>query len=142
MYVCICNAVTEDDVRGCMADGCTTAKAVKAACGFKPNCGSCTKRIHQMVSEYRTARASSPTPSPADRSASPPSPSPPHPRSASPRTPSPRPPKEAPHRPPPPEPTTPHERNGRVRVGVSAVQKQPDMRAWAAWMATRTSSRC
>jgi bacterioferritin-associated ferredoxin len=55
MYVCICNAVTEDDVRGCMADGCTTAKAVKAACGFKPNCGSCTKRIHQMVSEYRTA---------------------------------------------------------------------------------------
>ncbi|MEO3828530.1 (2Fe-2S)-binding protein [Actinomadura sp. B10D3] len=55
MYVCICNAVTEDDVLGCMADGCTTAKAVKAACGFKPNCGSCTKRIHQMVSEYRTA---------------------------------------------------------------------------------------
>ncbi|TDD79141.1 hypothetical protein E1293_24225 [Actinomadura darangshiensis] len=55
MYVCVCNAVTEDDVHGCMAGGCTTAKAVKAACGFKPGCGSCTKRIHAMVSEYRTA---------------------------------------------------------------------------------------
>lgn len=55
MYVCICNAITEDDVHGCMADGCTTAKAVKAACGFKPGCGMCTKRIHTMVSEYRTA---------------------------------------------------------------------------------------
>ncbi|MEV4674480.1 MULTISPECIES: (2Fe-2S)-binding protein [Actinomadura] len=55
MYVCICNAVTEDDVHGCMASGCTTAKAVKAACGFKPGCGMCTKRIHTMVSQYRTA---------------------------------------------------------------------------------------
>ncbi len=55
MYVCICNAITEDDVHGCMASGCTTAKAVKAACGFKPGCGMCTKRIHTMVSQYRTA---------------------------------------------------------------------------------------
>ncbi|WUI00581.1 (2Fe-2S)-binding protein [Spirillospora sp. NBC_00431] len=55
MYVCICNAVTEGDVQGCMASGCRTAKEVKAACGFKPACGLCTKRIHTMVSEYRTA---------------------------------------------------------------------------------------
>ncbi|WP_084219849.1 (2Fe-2S)-binding protein [Spirillospora albida] len=56
MYVCVCNAVTEDDVHGCMANGaCTTAKEVKAACGWKPSCGSCTKRIHAMVSRFRTA---------------------------------------------------------------------------------------
>ncbi|KAB2351633.1 (2Fe-2S)-binding protein [Actinomadura rudentiformis] len=55
MYVCICNAVTEDDVRGCMADGCKTTKDVKTACGMKPGCGSCTKRLSAMVSEYRTA---------------------------------------------------------------------------------------
>ncbi|MFI0367151.1 bacterioferritin-associated ferredoxin [Actinomadura sp. 1N219] len=55
MYVCICNAVTEDDVHGCMATGCRTAREVKAACGFKPGCGTCTKRIHTMVSEYQTA---------------------------------------------------------------------------------------
>ncbi|MDL4814730.1 (2Fe-2S)-binding protein [Actinomadura opuntiae] len=56
MYVCVCNAITEDDVHGCLAGGgCGTAKEVKAACGFKPGCGSCTKRLHAMVSEYRTA---------------------------------------------------------------------------------------
>ncbi|MEU5995064.1 hypothetical protein ABZ806_39320 [Spirillospora sp. NPDC047418] len=38
-----------------MASGCATAKAVKAACGFKPGCGMCTKRIYTMVSQYRTA---------------------------------------------------------------------------------------
>jgi bacterioferritin-associated ferredoxin len=52
MYVCICNAVTEDDVHGCMASGCRTAKEVKAACGFKPACGTCTRRIHAMVREF------------------------------------------------------------------------------------------
>ncbi|MFD0685416.1 (2Fe-2S)-binding protein [Actinomadura fibrosa] len=56
MYVCICNAVTEDDVHGCMASGaCATVRDVKAACGMKPGCGSCTRRLHAMVSEYRTA---------------------------------------------------------------------------------------
>ncbi|WP_433328965.1 (2Fe-2S)-binding protein [Spirillospora sp. CA-294931] len=56
MYVCICNAVTEDDVRGCMTSGgCNTAKEVRAACGMQPGCGSCTKRLHAMVSEHRTA---------------------------------------------------------------------------------------
>jgi bacterioferritin-associated ferredoxin len=56
MYVCICNAITEDDVHGCLAGGgCGTTKDVKAACGFKPGCGSCTKRLHAMVSQHRTA---------------------------------------------------------------------------------------
>jgi bacterioferritin-associated ferredoxin len=55
MYVCVCNAVTEDDVRGCMAGGACTPKEVRAACGMKPGCGSCTKRLYAMVSEHRTA---------------------------------------------------------------------------------------
>ncbi|WP_218040470.1 bacterioferritin-associated ferredoxin [Actinomadura sp. WMMB 499] len=56
MYVCICNAVTEDDVHGCMANGtCATVKDVKAACGMQAGCGSCTRRISTLVSEYRTA---------------------------------------------------------------------------------------
>lgn len=56
MYVCICNAVTEDDVRGCMANGtCATTRDVRAACGMKPGCGSCTKRLHALISEHRTA---------------------------------------------------------------------------------------
>ncbi|GLZ03954.1 bacterioferritin-associated ferredoxin [Actinomadura sp. NBRC 104412] len=55
MYVCICNAVTEDDVRGCMATGVCSPKEVKAACGMKPGCGACTRRLYALISEYRTA---------------------------------------------------------------------------------------
>ncbi|MCP2335399.1 (2Fe-2S)-binding protein [Actinomadura rupiterrae] len=56
MYVCVCNAVTEDDVRGCMVDGgCRGVREVKDACGWKPGCGSCTRRLYSLVSEVSTA---------------------------------------------------------------------------------------
>ena len=55
MYVCVCNAVTEDDVRGCMAEGACTARQIRAACGMKPGCGACTKRLYGLISEYSTA---------------------------------------------------------------------------------------
>ncbi|MBW8484686.1 hypothetical protein K1Y72_20040 [Actinomadura sp. PM05-2] len=47
--------MTEDDVRGCLAAGCGSAKEVKAACGMQPGCGSCTKRLYGLISEHRTA---------------------------------------------------------------------------------------
>lgn len=53
MYICICNAVTEDDVRGCMAAGVCSPKDIKAACGMKPGCGSCTKRLYALISADR-----------------------------------------------------------------------------------------
>jgi bacterioferritin-associated ferredoxin len=55
MYVCICNSVTEDDVRGCLSAGLCSPKDVKEACGMKPGCGSCTRRLYALMSEYRTA---------------------------------------------------------------------------------------
>ncbi|GAB3679727.1 hypothetical protein GCM10027589_49960 [Actinocorallia lasiicapitis] len=55
MYVCICNAVTEDSVHACLAHGAKSVKEVKDRAGIKPGCGSCTKRLCAMVSEWRTA---------------------------------------------------------------------------------------
>ena len=55
MYVCICNAVTEDDVRGCVVAGACSTKEVRSACGMQPGCGSCTKRLRALVSESLTA---------------------------------------------------------------------------------------
>jgi len=55
MYVCVCNAVTENAVHECLAAGARTTRAVKEGCGMKPGCGTCTKRIRAMVSEWRTA---------------------------------------------------------------------------------------
>ncbi len=55
MYVCICNAVTEDAVHECLAAGAQTTRQVKESCGMKPACGTCTKRIRTMVSQWQTA---------------------------------------------------------------------------------------
>jgi bacterioferritin-associated ferredoxin len=55
MYVCICHAVTEDDVHGCVAAGAGSAKEVRAACGMRPGCGSCTKRLCALISQGRAA---------------------------------------------------------------------------------------
>lgn len=55
MYVCICNAVTEDDVRCCVESGARTPKQVKDACGWKPGCGACTRRLCSAVDEALAA---------------------------------------------------------------------------------------
>lgn len=55
VYVCICNAVTEDAVHACLASGSTNLREVKQGCGMKPGCGSCTKQINTMLSEWQTA---------------------------------------------------------------------------------------
>jgi bacterioferritin-associated ferredoxin len=55
MYVCICHAVTEDDVHGCITAGAGSVKDVRAACGMPPGCGSCTKRLCSLVNERRAA---------------------------------------------------------------------------------------
>ncbi|TNY38650.1 (2Fe-2S)-binding protein [Thermomonospora catenispora] len=56
MYVCICNGVTEDDVLASLRAGAGTTREVKAACGMKPGCGTCTRRLCAMVAEHRRAR--------------------------------------------------------------------------------------
>ena len=55
MYVCVCHAVTEDDVHGCVSAGAASAKEVRAACGMRLNCGSCTKRLCALVRQSTLA---------------------------------------------------------------------------------------
>ncbi|MGH8870055.1 MAG: (2Fe-2S)-binding protein [Actinomycetes bacterium] len=45
MYVCICYAVTEDDLHAEIADGARTEDDVAARCGAGTGCGSCSQRI-------------------------------------------------------------------------------------------------
>jgi bacterioferritin-associated ferredoxin len=51
MYVCVCHAVTEDDVRGHVTAGACSTKEVRAACGMRPGCGSCVNRICALIKE-------------------------------------------------------------------------------------------
>jgi bacterioferritin-associated ferredoxin len=56
MYVCVCHAVTETDVRGHVASGAGSPKAVRAACGMRPGCGSCVQRIRALLAESAAER--------------------------------------------------------------------------------------
>ncbi|MFI6361440.1 bacterioferritin-associated ferredoxin [Nocardia sp. NPDC050630] len=57
VYVCICNAVSESDVHSCVAAGASSTAQVKKACGWKPGCGSCTRRLSELVGRACAAPA-------------------------------------------------------------------------------------
>ena len=49
MYVCVCHAVTEDDVRRHSAAGICSAKEIRQACGMRPGCGQCVLKICALL---------------------------------------------------------------------------------------------
>lgn len=51
MYACVCHAVTEQQVRTHVADGACTARDVRRACGMRPGCGSCVRKICALITE-------------------------------------------------------------------------------------------
>jgi bacterioferritin-associated ferredoxin len=55
MYVCVCHAVTDDDVRDHVMAGACSAKAIRAACGMRPGCGSCVNRIRALIEQHAAA---------------------------------------------------------------------------------------
>lgn len=55
MYICICNAIRESDLK--VAARCTSGDAVSvyAALGKKPNCGQCLVDAEMLIAEAREA---------------------------------------------------------------------------------------
>jgi bacterioferritin-associated ferredoxin len=51
MYVCICAAVTDTEVRSCIARGARTVEEVGDACEAGTGCGSC----HDQIDVFLTA---------------------------------------------------------------------------------------
>ncbi|MGH3913967.1 MAG: (2Fe-2S)-binding protein [Pseudonocardiaceae bacterium] len=49
MYVCICRAVTDAQVNGCIAAGASTIEDVGDRCGAGTGCGSCHERIADLL---------------------------------------------------------------------------------------------
>ena len=49
MYVCICWAVTEAQVRRCIAEGASTVEDVGDRCAAGTGCGSCHERIGALL---------------------------------------------------------------------------------------------
>jgi bacterioferritin-associated ferredoxin len=53
MYVCICNAIRESELRRVARDSGGDAEAVYAAMGKRPNCGSCLEDADAILFEER-----------------------------------------------------------------------------------------
>jgi bacterioferritin-associated ferredoxin len=52
MYVCVCRAVTDKQVKAAIRAGATTVDAVERACGAGGDCGGCQGMIDEMIEEH------------------------------------------------------------------------------------------
>jgi bacterioferritin-associated ferredoxin len=52
MYVCICRAVTEAEVRGCIAAGACTVKDVVVRSAAGTGCGTCVGKIVDLLGAH------------------------------------------------------------------------------------------
>jgi bacterioferritin-associated ferredoxin len=60
MYVCLCNGITDRDIRQTIADGASSVEEVMYITGAATRCGSCMSTIAAMVEQEapRSARRS------------------------------------------------------------------------------------
>lgn len=55
MYICICNAIREADLRHAATHCEGDAEATYAALGKRPNCGHCLDEAQEIIEEQRAA---------------------------------------------------------------------------------------
>jgi bacterioferritin-associated ferredoxin len=53
MYVCICNAIREADLRAVALTSGGDAEAAYATLGKRPNCGQCLSKAGQIIDQER-----------------------------------------------------------------------------------------
>ena len=53
MYVCICNAITDKQIRAAAEAGATDLWGLQAELGVATNCGSCKDVAAEILAEYR-----------------------------------------------------------------------------------------
>ena len=66
MYVCLCNGVTERDIRQTAEAGCRTMAELTMRTGCGAGCGSCVPMAMELLSEvHASARTDAPADAPA-----------------------------------------------------------------------------
>jgi len=53
MYICLCNAITERDVRECAKRGCCSLDELSTELGVGTGCGRCRAAAKEILSEAR-----------------------------------------------------------------------------------------
>jgi bacterioferritin-associated ferredoxin len=56
MYVCLCNGVTDHEIRTVAEAGCTTLSELTMRTGCGACCGSCVEMATQLLEELHPAR--------------------------------------------------------------------------------------
>lgn len=57
MYVCICNGVTDDEIRQVAAAGCDTLAELTMRTGCGSTCGSCLDEAQRILDEVHAGQA-------------------------------------------------------------------------------------
>jgi len=60
MYVCICNAITDKQIRKAAKAGATDLWSLQARLGVASGCGSCKDVASEILAEYRNRPAPQP----------------------------------------------------------------------------------
>ncbi len=60
MYVCICNAITDKQIRKAAESGATDLWALQARLGVASGCGSCKETASEILAAYRRRPAPQP----------------------------------------------------------------------------------
>ena len=59
MYICVCNAITEREVRGAVSLGCKNMADLRNDLGVATCCGKCEPDARRVLREFRLASAGS-----------------------------------------------------------------------------------
>jgi len=51
MYICICKAVTDREIRSAVVDGAVTIRALRKQLGCTGQCGKCTQQVREIRNE-------------------------------------------------------------------------------------------
>jgi bacterioferritin-associated ferredoxin len=57
MYICICNAITERDVRECVRKGCCSMDELSVELGVGTGCGRCRPTANEILNESQSQAA-------------------------------------------------------------------------------------
>jgi len=61
MYVCICNAVTDKQIRRAAASGVDNLYELREHLGVASNCGSCVAQAQSILTEAKQSRVAHPS---------------------------------------------------------------------------------
>ena len=56
MIACVCNAITEDELRALARSGAQTPEQAYHVLGHEPQCGSCLSYAQELINEERSHR--------------------------------------------------------------------------------------